>query len=349
MSGLKALAAVSVLGLVVSGCAQQEPQDAVSGLRVNAPLESPAWDPRGGTVFAIRQADRSLVKVDVTPGGIATGEGAASTVSEQFSGLGENLAPDLRESGNVYVPRPEQGMVTIVGAEDLLSVRSFEAGPSPSQLALAGPTTQNSGLGDTLFALSQDGTTVTGVALDSYRQVVQREIDVGNGALLEASEAGSDSSFWAAGSTGVVFYSGSNLVGPLQSLDLDVSALAVDPENGARAYVGESSSGRLAAVEAVPGGLQVTDEADLGSDVESLATSEGLLYAATTEALIALNPQNLNVVYRADFGQPMREAVAGRATPSGITFSGENAYITLEGSPYVVEVGKPEGDGGGSF
>lgn len=341
-SFLKAFVAVSTLLILVAGCGQQDSGDAVSGMRVNAPLESPAWSPQEGSVFAIRQADRSLVKVDVTPGGITQGNQISSTVSEQLSGIGENFAPDLRESGRLYVPQPEGNRVMVVGAIDLANIRSFEAGPSPSRLALSGPTTENSGVGDTLLALSRDGSTVTGVSLDSFTQEFQREIDVGTGVLLKAAESGGRS-FWAAGSEGVTFYDGSALAGLPSNLELDVGALATDPENAGQAFVGEASSGRLHSISVDPaGGLRVTDEADLGSDAEQLAISDGLLYAATSDALIALEPQSLDVVYRAEFGEPMREAVTGRPTPSGITFSEDNAYLTLEGSPFVVEVGKRE-------
>jgi hypothetical protein len=325
---------------VAAGCGQQDTGDAVSGLRVNAPLESPAWDSQEGSLFALRQADRSLVTVDVTPGGIAQGNQAGS-VSEELAGLGENIAPDLRESGVLYVPRPESNQVTVVGAEDLRNINSFEAGPSPSRVALTGPTTANSGIGDTLLALSKDDASVTGVSLDSYTQRFQEEIDVGTGALLATTETGGGRSFWAAGSEGVTFYDGSNLSSLPQDSNLDVGALATDSEVEGLAFVGESSSGRLNAVSVDPaGGLRVVDEVDLGSDAEQLAMNEGLLYAATSEALIALEPQSLEIVYRAEFGEPMREAVSGRAVPSGITFSEDNAYLTLEGEPYIVEVGK---------
>jgi len=337
---LSIVPAMLALCITLVGCGQQSPDRPVTGIRVNEPLEAPAYDSQQESVFALSQVDRSLVKVDVSPGGVIQGTNTSSTVSEQFEGVGENFAPDLGESGVLYLPQPELDQITTVEGDDLLSVRSFEAGPSPSRLALAGPVTEDSGVGDTILALSRDGSTVTGVNLDSYRRDFQQNIDVGEGTLLRPSGVGQG--FWAAGSEGVIFYDGSVLAGPPDNLELDASALAADPGEQTRAYVGESASGKLQALEAAPtGGLEVVQETDLDSDVEQLAISDGVLYAATNEGVIGLDPESLDVVYTAEFGERMLDDISGRPVPSGMAFSGENVYLTLEGEPYVVEVDKP--------
>lgn len=342
---------VAVLAVLLASCnGEEQSGEKISLLRADAPLQAPVWEPEEGVIFALRQADSSVVKAAVTPGGVSTGDRAlgATVSSEGLESVGENFAPDLVESDQLYVPQPGRDRITVVGGTDLLNVRSFEVDPSPSRVTLDGPVTENSGLGDTLFAISENGSTLTGVRLNSVERVLQREVEVGSGALLEASEAGEGREVWVGGSRGVVFYNGSSLIRFSENPSLGVGALAVDPDDQRRAYVGDSSSGRLVVVEAKQAGsLQTVDEVDIDGSITKLTAEGDRIYAATTDSLVVLDLRSLDTVATVEFADRVSAGVSrgsetsrsttstgpadspGGFTPSGIALSEENVYVAV--------------------
>ncbi len=262
------------------------------------------------------------------------------TMLEKLDGTaGENLAlEDGRVPDKVYLPKPERDQVTVVENDDMMEVRSFSAGEAPARVALGGSSLGYST--PTLFALSEDGSMVTLVELDNFEEITEVEVEASEDALIEAS-GGDEIGFWLAGPNGVTLYAG-DPPESLGELPLEAGALAVDVTNPQRAYVGETASGRVVAVEPdEEGGLQTAEVAHLSSPAEYLATEEGRLYAITGAELVVLDSETLETVETVKLGPIVAQESLEEAEPSDLVVGEENVYVTLEGEPYVLLIEKP--------
>jgi hypothetical protein len=116
-----------------------EEQD-VAALEIETPLRAPAWSPGEEAVFALGQDGRRLAKVDVNIGGFNPDAERPRAVasSQELDGVaGENLVIEKdREPNKIYVPVPDRNEVFVLEKDDLLEVRTFEAGESPARVAL---------------------------------------------------------------------------------------------------------------------------------------------------------------------------------------------------------------------
>jgi len=339
----KAAVLVAGLALALSGCGTdtapeaEGPSEEGIVTAVDAPLRAPAWAEDEGVVIALQEDGRQLVRLDTAASFDGTGS-LPVTISEELDGVaGENLALEKgREPDGVYLPKPERDQVAVVENDDLLEVRTFPAGESPVRVALGGATT--GGSASTLFALSRDGSTVTSVGLEDFEVLAEVEVGASEDALIEAS---GEDGFWLAGSGGVALYS----VNPPElrgELSVAAGALAVDAVDPERAYVAESSSGRVMLVE--PGGegeLRVVAETDLGTPGEYLAVKDGGLYAVTRDELVALDSGSLEIVETVELGPIFEGEDLEQAEPSGLAVGEENVYVTLAGEPYVLLIEKP--------
>ena len=254
--------AALLAGLIalLTGCGSEEgsaaadrPEKEVAVLKVETPLRAPTWSLGEQAVFAVGQDGRRLVKVDVTGGGFTPDERRPEAVasSQKLDGAaGENLALERdRTPDKIYVPIPDRHEVYVSEKDDLLKVQTFEAGESPAQVALG----RSSG---TLFALSEDGSTVTAVDLVGKEVVAQIRVDGGEGANIGTSEVKGERGLWVASSDGVGFYEGSSFE-RLARTPIDAGALAVSDVSPERAYVSDASSRRIVGIQLNSGHLEV--------------------------------------------------------------------------------------------
>lgn len=306
--------------------------------RVDAPLRAPAWAEDEGAVITLQEDGRRLVRLDVGEGFDGT-QDLPVTISEELDGIaGENLRLESgRMPDEIYLPKPERDQVTVMENDDLLEVRTLNAGESPTRIAVGG---SSSGYGtQTLFALSGDGQAVTVAELETPDAVAARaEVGASDDSLIEAS---GEEGFWIAGPEGVALY---GRIPPerLGNLPLEAGTLATDADDPQRAYVGEVASGRLVTVEPEEAGdLRVVAEANLAAPAEYLDAQDGLLYAVTRDELLVLDSETLEAVETVELGPLVAQEDLEHAEPSGLTVGEENVYVTLKGEPYVLLIEKP--------
>ena len=336
---------VAGMALMLAGCgaagepaAEGPPEERGELAAVDAPLRAPEWAEDEGVAFALQEDGRRLVMLDPDESLDGT-RSFPVTLSEELEGVaGENLALERGRSPDfIYVPIPERDRVLVAENDDMLEARSFGAGESPVRVALGGTSTGYES--QTLYALSEDGRTVTVVDLENPTEVAA-EVEVGasEDALIEAS---GEDGFWLAGPGGVALHGGS----PPErrgELPLEAGSLAVDAADPQRAYAGESASGRVVAVEpGDDGALRVAAETELGAPAEYLAAGEGRLYAVTDDELVVLDPETLEIVETVELGPILEGENLGGTEPSGLAVGATDVHVTLEGEPYVLLIEKP--------
>lgn len=339
--GRRAAAVVSLaagLALLLAGCASAGSEPKAALLRVGVPLREPAWVPGKGVLLALGEDRRSVVRVDV-------GEGAPGSRppvrAEDFADLGENLVPSLEEPKRAYLPRPGSGEISVLDTGTLRVVDRYEVGDSPSYVTLDAQS-------EVLFALSEDGSKVSSVGLETPDGIPAEGIpavEVGGGpeTIVEAPEKGLDPAFWTSGPGGVAFYGGNppeRLVGER----IEATDVAVDLSSMQRAYVAEGE--RVVALEGDPedlleGELVAVKTRSLGEKVEHVASDELHVFAATEHELVAMRRESLDVVRTVGFGRLLEREGIEPAGISGITVGKEDVYLTFEGEPYVLSVKKP--------
>lgn len=336
------------LALMV-GCGPEEepantesPQESVVLLELDEPLRDPVWSPEEETVFALRQDGQAIVRADTTPGGVSDAdEPRVTTIAEELEGeAGENMVLDLQMPNLMFIPQPGRDEVRVMETDDLLEVRTFDAGTSPARVAMDGQAALSQAE-KTLFTLSGDGSTVTGVSIEDYEVVDEIRVDQGREALLEAPREGEGRQFWIAGSGGVALYSGSPL--ELQArTQMNAGALAVDANDFERAYASETASGRVVALEPGPeGDLGAAVETDVGGEVLYLLAGESQLYAVTQGELISLDPATLESLQTVSFKDSLEQEALENADPSGVALGEESVYLTLDGEPYMLQIERP--------
>ena len=350
---LPAMTVASVAGLLLvlvgaTGCASVgaetfDSRGEVSLLRADAPLREPTWVGHENVLLALAADEPRVVKLDPAaevPAADAPGEGAV-VASEELEDVGENLATYERAPGRVYLPQPDLGRVAVMDVANLSVQETLKMGGTPPFEAA---TQLNS---DTLFALSRDGSTVTAFDLEEGKVLDEVGVEAGEGAMLEAFEKAQNPSFWLANRDGVSFYHGDPApITRLMGEKIRANDIAVDHESSQRAYVAEAGSGRVVALEGDPeelleGELLEVAERDLGEEARHLATTATEVYAATESELLVLRREDLSVEETVDFREPIEDEALKSAPVSGMAVGEENAYLTLEGQPYVLSVDKP--------
>ncbi len=314
----------------------------VAALEVEGSLYSPVWSPGEKSIFALsRQGDTGrgqLVKVDVSEGGFnpdTEGPKAIASSQELEGAVGENLALEKNnEPDKIYVPVPGKNQIAVYDKDDLLEVRTFEAGEEPpSRVALD----RESG---TLFALSESGSTVTAVDVLAEKEVVaQIPANAGEDALIEAGEG---NGLWVAAPETVSFYTGPSFGDRASAEGLGASALVADATRPERAYLAEAGdAGRVVALRpGEGGGLEVVAETKINGPVEYLAAEEGRLYAVTPDSVVALDPESLETRASVNFDKSLGQEALKKADPSGVAVGEDNLYLTLQGEPFLVQIEK---------
>jgi hypothetical protein len=328
-----ALVALAVLLVLLGGCGAAGSEQRAGLLRVDVPLQEPVWVPGKEVFLALSEDRRRVVRVNVAE----SSPGARTpTRSVEFEDVGENLALSPEEPELAYLPRPESGRVSALGTDSLRVVDSFDVGDSPTDVTLDVQS-------EVLFALSKDGSTVSGVGIEIPEEIPT--VGVGGDArtLLEAPEKGLDPAFWIAGPGGVAFYGGD----PPERMvwrPMEAQDIAVDLTSSQLAYIAEAD--RVVALEGDPehlleGNLEVMATRNLGEKVERLASDELHVLAATQDRLVAMRRETLEPVESVAFGPVLGREGVRPANFSGMTVGAEDVYLTLEGEPYVLSVKRP--------
>ncbi len=333
-----ALAAGFIL-VITLGCGEdEEPVGEGDGpLKVDAPLKALVWDPSAEVLFGLEQDGERLVKLDPErPTGFDPEGPAPDAVvdARELEGAGENLALDPRRPGKIYIPQPDLDQVYVAETDDLLEVRTFDAGVPPVRVAL------DQLFSEALYALSEDGSTVTRTELQGYDVVAEAPVDRTREALIEAPRGG-EGAVWVAGPEGVALYGGASLE-RLGQLPLNAGGLAVDAADPERAYASEPESGRVVAVELGPRDrLEVVAEADVGEGARYLAAEEGRVYVATRGTVTVLNSENLAPIETIEFDPFLERTSLETGEPSALAVGEEGVYLALADAPYVLSLDKP--------
>ena len=341
------LCLLSLLG-GCGGGASAQPEEMVL-LRLDAPLRDPRWTKGQDFALALREDEPRVVKLPVSAG--ASGETTLGpgeiTPSEGIEGTSASVAPNPRRTDEAYLPQPDLGRIVQIDTSDLRTARGFDL-DEPPQWAAVHPGSQ------TLFALSEDGSTVSVLDLEDPGKLDLEEpgapigfrVGAGEGARIEAPERGLEPQFWLWGPNGISHYAGSPPE-PKVSMPINAASFALDADTAQRAYVGEGGSGRVVALEGdaagmLDGRLREVAEQDLGGAAEYLDTEELWLIAATRDRLVQMKRDDLTVVESTDFGGFLRQEGLGEARVSGMTVTRDRVYLTLEGEPYMLSIRKTD-------
>ena len=133
----------------------------VVSLETEVPMREPAYGPTSGAIVALTEDGDAVARLEVEEpeGGffgpdeqdprlvLARGEDL------EGEGTGENIALDRFKEGRAFVPQPDLDHIQSIQTDDLLDIRTFDAGEPASRVALSGA--QNA-----IYALSVDGKTV---------------------------------------------------------------------------------------------------------------------------------------------------------------------------------------------
>ena len=184
-----------------------ESGESVAAIEVDAPLREVVYAPNQEVLFAYRQNEPRIVKIDASPGG--AGESPrATTLYEEIEEVGENLETGDEEPNSLYVPQPRRNQFGIVGTADMISIRTVRTAENPVRVALD-PLGPPDGTGKAVFALSRTGSTVTGVSLNTYEIFAELQVQGSEDTLIESPPLGDAGQFWLAGPEGVAYYAGS--------------------------------------------------------------------------------------------------------------------------------------------
>jgi hypothetical protein len=321
----------ALLALVVGGCASAGAGQQARLLRVDDPLEEPVWVPNDALI-ALSEDGRRVERVD--PGASESDR----VLSVGLEDAGENLALNPREPGMAYIARPDSGRITALDTDTLRVVRGYHTGGEPSYVTVnAQPKL--------LFALSEDGTEVLGVDLTTSQEFPTTRVDGDPQTLAEAPEKGFDPALWIVGSQGTTYYGGDPLESMAESPE-EAEEIAVDTESAQRIYLAEGST--LTALEGDPqgmlrGDLEEMASHDLGEKIEAVTSDSLYVYAATLDKLVIMRRETLETVETVDLASKYEQEGLDPTGISGIT-TGESSggvYLTLEGEPYVMSIGKP--------
>jgi hypothetical protein len=345
VAGVALLSLSLLVGCTAATGASEESSGAkVELLRAASPLRSPTWVPKEGVLLALSEDGRKVVRLDP---GAGTRPGAvkgrlAVMRSESLEEAGESIAPNPRKLDDIYVPQPALNSVILVGADTLRTKGRLEAGKAPEWAAVH-PGSKS------LFALSKDGSTVTGVGLDEGKRTFSVRVEGGKDASLEVPEKGIEPAFYVVDPGGVEFYSGfppERQVG--KRIGVEEEAFTLDDDAAERVYVGEPS-GEVDLIEGDPqdeleGRLLVEKKIDLGEPAEYLDSripEELLVYAATESKVVAIKYDTMQIVGSVDFRNYLKQGSLKDAKVSGMSVGEKRVYLTLEGEPYVLGIKKP--------
>ena len=339
------------LGLFLGGCgggASSAEKEMVL-LRFDGPLHEPEWTKKQDFALALAEDAPRVVKFRASAADAGWGtpgpDGIAS--SGDLGDLPGSLAPNASKPDQAYLAQPNLRRVVLMDTRDLRPVRSFGLEESPQWVAVH-PGSQ------TLFALSEDGSTVSEVDLEDPTKLDLQDpgtpsylkVDAGEEARIDIPERGLEPEFWLWGPGGISQFLGSPPE-PKVSMPIDARSFTLDADTAQRAYVGEDGSGRVVALEGdaaggMDGKLRVVAEQDLGQTAQYLDEEELWLVAATQDKLVQMRRDDLSVLTATDFRSFLQRKDLGDAKVSGMIVTEDRVLLTLKGEPYVLSVRKTD-------
>jgi hypothetical protein len=314
----------------------------VTAMKVAVPVEEPVWDRDKAVLLALAQDEPRIAKIDP--------QTEKTDLSGAFEDVGENLAISPGTEDNVYLPQPKLGRIASVDVDTLRKARIFKAGSSPAQVA----TDAGSNM---LFAISEDGSTVTWVDLENFEEIfppVER-VDAGKEAELDAPPRDISPEFFVAGPKGIALYEGFSP--PLEKTDhikIAASTVTGDMVKVSRVYVGEEGTDRLLAVDLNPKNehLTVSARKTLSEPVKYIGADEKRVYAATEDKLVVLKTENVEgfddgrfeVVDTINYRRHLKREALKDAPLTGLAVgpTSKEVYLTLKDVPYVLSIDKPD-------
>ncbi|MFM1722101.1 hypothetical protein ABEU20_000646 [Rhodococcus sp. PAM 2766] len=303
-------------------------------------LHAPLWSFQYGKLLGVTD-DGRIAAVE----GLASGGGEADTaLSAPLADMGRNIEISPLDESTLLVPQPRAGSVARLDIADLSVTDALDAGPEPDVLAL------DSG-SRTLLSLSADASTVTPVDLHRDRLLPATRVDARPGALVQGAARGRQLDFHVVDDSAVTHYQGVDPpVGSVGRLTPGAAAVAGDRAKVSRVYIGPAGTGKVLAVDSDSDGkgLKVVGTADLGEDVQFLATDDTRIYAVTDRRVVVLETHSFDgyagstIPVIRDFDY--RAALSGEAKDApvaGVTVAAHRVFLTFSGAPWVVGVAKP--------
>ncbi|WP_158546658.1 copper chaperone PCu(A)C [Halopolyspora algeriensis] len=307
----------------------------VQVLDVAHPLSHPTWATERNVLLGFVEQDgrRRLVRVDSE-----TGEALGSRTVE---GAGEKFALITRPDERVAVPLTEAGRIALLDTETLTEVGSLGDIPTPSWVVVEKAA-------KSLFALSEDDSTVTGVDYERSEVLFRHEVQAGPEAVVEPGNH-VDPSFWLVTREGFTYFhetpQGPQPAGT-RRVALSHTTFSSDDSVSKSAYFAEEGSRRVQLVEGnAHGGLEVVAVNELSETVEHVVAEpqqEHRVYAVTADKLISMRPETLEVITMIDFRTTLEQSGLGHARISGVAVGDDYVYLAVEGEPYVVKARKEE-------
>jgi copper(I)-binding protein len=307
-------------------------EPAIQVLDVEAPLTDPTWATEHDALLGFVEAgsERRLVRMDPKTGEIIR--------SRDVEGAGENFgliaAPDER----VALPLTESGRIILLDSETLEVIDSLGALPAPSRVAVQETS-------ESLFALSEDGSTVTGLDYDRKEVSFRREVREGSEAEVESASDEAAPSFWLLASDAIAYFSGEEP--PLREVrrPVEVSHKTFSPHDDSprSAYLAAEGSTRVELLQQGPqGALEVVASTDVGESVEHLEAEplDHRVYALTETTLVTMKFNTLEIVDVAEFRSALDQAGPGAARISDFTVGDNFLYLAVEGEPHIVKIRK---------
>lgn len=345
----RAIALATVMLPVLAGCsaagAPLGPESPVTVLKTRVPVHDPVWSHNEQVLLALSEHTPRIAKIDPSAKPAGPPGTARTTLSTRFADAGESIVTSPTGDDVVYLPQPSRSRVSVIGIEGLHRVGILQAGPSPSFLAT------DSG-SKVLLALSEDGSTVTGVDLQDFTVVTSDKVHAGPEAELDGPKRGRRIEYHVAGPGGIAHYKGvPSSVHKKSEIPLHAGKTVGDLTKVSRLYAAVTGTDRLLAVETKPSGhsLEVVAQATLGEPVQHLGVDETRIYAATEHKLVVFETNSFEgypnhkfpVVDTIDIRTALQDEALRKAPLSGLAVGPDRVYLTLQGHPSVVSVAKP--------
>ncbi|MDR7301441.1 copper chaperone PCu(A)C [Haloactinomyces albus] len=301
-------------------------------LDVEGPLLRPTWATEHDVLLGFIEKDgRRLVRVDPE-----TGE---TLRARELENAGEDFGLIPQPDERVALPLTEPGRVALLDTESLVEVGGIDAVPAPSRVTV-------DELSKTLFVLSEDGSTVTGVDYERQEVLFRQEVQAGPEAVV-APGNDTEPSFWLVTPEGFTYFHGEQPE-PMGTLRVPLShkTFSSDDTVPKSAYFAEEGSSRVQLVEGDSrGGLEVVESNDFGETIEHVEAEpeeEHRVYAVTATKLISMRYDSLEVITTTEYRSTLERAGLGHARISDLTVGDDYLYLAVEGEPYVLKIRKEE-------
>ncbi len=207
----------------------------------------------------------------------------------------------------MVLPLTGSDRVALLDSGSLEEVGSVGTAPAPSWVAVEEPSTS-------LFALSEDGSTVTVVDYDLLTEKFRLEVRGGPEAAVEPGDD-IDPSFWLVTPDGVTYFSEAERPEPVAARQVPLSHKTFSPDDDS----------------------EVAERNDLGETVEHVEAlpDEQRVHAVTANEVITMRFGTLETVKTTEFRSTLERAGLGDARISDFIVGADHLYLAVEGEPYL--------------